>query len=72
MIDNENLERALIYADDMSDNMVEHVALQMQSNFELSMAEDVSYLPDFQVKNYTYGSQGIYGERSCTQLLWSN
>lgn len=61
MKDNKNLEKTHIFVDGMSDNMEELVVHQIQSDFEASMVEDVSCLPDFQVKNYTCGSQGIYG-----------
>lgn len=36
------------------------------------MVEDVSCLPDFQVKNYACSSQGTYADRSCTQHLSNN
>lgn len=42
MKDNDNLEKALMYGVDLSDNMVEYVVHQMQ--FDL---EDVGYLPKF-------------------------
>lgn len=70
MKDNENLDKALMYVDALSNIMVEHVVHQMQSEFVLSLV--VSCLLNFQVKNYSCGSQGTYVERSYTQLLCSN
>lgn len=60
---------------DMSNNTVDHFVQQMLSGFELSMVVDVTYFPDFQVKqmkDYTFDSQSIYVGSSCTQLLWSS
>lgn len=68
----ENLERAVMYVDEFSDNMVKHVINQMQFYFELNMVENVSYLPIFQMKNYSCGSKGTYAKISFTQLFCSN
>lgn len=72
MKDNENHERALMCIEELPNKIMEHVVHQLQYDLELSMVEDVSCLPDFQVKNYVCGSQGTYNDRSCTQQLCNN
>lgn len=60
--DNDNLKKALMYGVDLSDNTLEHVVHQMQSNLELNMIEDVAYLPEFQariMKDDTYDKEDV-------------
>lgn len=67
--ENESLERSLMCVDVLSNNMVEHVVHQMQSDLELSLEEYVSSFPISQVKNYSCSFQGTYAERSCTRIF---